>query len=202
MECKQYLYKNGNQFLWNSGGWITGAVSKSADIRYAYMGGYGRDPIQSKGYANASVIFNNSSISIICNGSANVAAFEQGIYKKYARGATNATATICTTKGIRDILKYSRLCVTGANGQIATIRNGTANNANTTINTATILKQGTANGLSLNAANTGNYYLVIGNINAYEAFGDTRPDGGTGPTSNPGSVNYNQNCTITEIYLV
>ena len=200
VQCRQYLYQNGNQCVWNTGGWLVGLVSRATDTRYAYLSGYGTDAIPSVGVANASVSFGNASISVICNGNAPVAAFVRGIYERYGRGTTKATTTIGTVKPIKNITTYGSLHVTGANGQIAALRGGAANGPATAINTATVIKSGIANGLGLGNVASGNYFLVIGNINSYEGVGPTTPTGGS--TTNPGNVSYNQNATITEIYLM
>lgn len=177
---------------------MQGLVSKSVDTRYAYVSGYGIGATSSTGVANASVSFKDSNISFICNGSATSRHF---MSQRWCRGATNATATICTVGTIKNITSFNNLHVTGANNTLrATIRSGSANSASTTINSATIIKSGVANGLSLTDISLGNNYLVIGSINIHAGAGaiSTRDEG---DRADPGSVSYNADSTITEIYL-
>lgn len=190
VELKQWLYKNGDQCVWNTGGWIKGAISAS-NPRGTYSAASG---------ASASVTFNAKNIMYTCNGYANSGSHREGGPSEgyntlFGRDGISLVATFATVKPlIKNGTKYSKVVVSGANaGLRISFRTGVANSASVNINTATILQSGSANGLTLNMQ-SGIPYIVMGAIYNTSAYSRINWD--------PGNVNVNYNCTITEIYLV
>lgn len=186
VELKQWLYKNGDQCLHNTGGWMKCAIKQDVSTISKQNG-------SSTGVANANVVFNSSNISFICNGYSN--AVRAAAFDSYygIRGATYATTTLGTVKALReDIKDYKTLNVTGKSSQlIAAFRIGAANSGSVRVNTATVLGSGSPP-LNLNIGSN-HPYLVLGCTVGYESvdwYGDT-----------PSSVSYNANCSITEVWL-
>lgn len=186
VELKQWLYKNGDQCLHNTGGWMKCAIKQDVSTVSKQNG-------SSTGVANANVAFNSSNISFICNGYSN--AVRAAAFDSYygIRGATYATTTLGTVKALReDIKDYKTLNVTGKSSQlIAAFRTGAANSGSIKVNTATVLGSGSPP-LNLNIGSN-HPYLVLGCTVGYEGidwYGDM-----------PSSVSYNANCSITEVWL-
>lgn len=202
VQLKQWLYRNGDECLYNTGGWMKCKVSSSADTRHAvyWLSSDNSRQTTSAGRANASVDINATSIDIKCNGSSNVSQTSAG--NRYCRGATNATVSIGTIHPINHPSAYTSLHVSGSNGQQASFRTGESNGENTDINTTVVLQKEIADGMEIKMENAISAYLIIGNVYAYDGLGATGWGHSTvGLTYNPGNVSYNTDATLTEIWL-
>jgi hypothetical protein len=196
---RQYLYRDGDQCVYNCGGWMKGLVKTSTDTRYFDGGTY-----KSTGFAKASVAFYESYIGIVCNGYANTDGYVStgSNTAHFARGTTAAYAHICTVGTIKRMSVFKNLYVNTANGQRASMRTGSANASDTSISTGTVITSGSANELSfVYSTENEDPYLVIGNANSYAGVGYLYGTS-TIQTGSFTNVSYNNDATITEIYLV
>lgn len=194
MELKQWLYRNGDQCVWNTGGWVKGIVNSSTTPKKAQYGNTSTPSV------SASVSFNSTNISYVCNGTARRATGyggdSDGRYYYWSVGGYSLNVNFCTQNPLKiDISKYTKTVLTSGNVS-STFRTGSANSANTSVDTATVLNKGVAN----RAINIGNArpYFVVGQSYSYGGQNSVQGRQNDGEVVN--SVNYN--CTITEIYLV
>lgn len=193
VECKQWLYRNGDQCVLNTGGWIKGLINSST-TPVSGTGG------TANGSVSVNVSFNANNIGYACYGSApalNGKDYEGRTYGR--RAAISGNVNFGTVSALKtDISKYTKMHVTGTNGILAAFRTGSANNANTSISTATILGSGNANSMTLNFRSS-HPYIVLGNT---FSCGSENRWSDTGLNVSVGSYNFNAGGTITEIYLV
>lgn len=191
---RQWLYKNGNQCIWNTGGWLKGQVNSSTTPVTNMVG------ITASGTANVGVTFNGNNILYTCYGNApakNGKDYEGRTYG--TRAAVSGNVNFGTVSALKtDISKYTKMHVTGTNGILAAFRTGSANNANTSISTATILGSGNANSMNLNFRSS-HPYIVLGNS---FSCGTENRWSDTGLNVSVDNYSYNTGGTITEIYIV
>lgn len=190
VELKQWLYKNGDQCLHNTGGWMKCLVKGEAGSVTISFGGTVHATV------NTGITFNENAISFICNASSPVSNAYGGAANYYwGAPSYSVSANFGTRKPLRiDIMKYTKVVLSSGDVN-ASFRVGVANGTEVAHNTATVLSNGSANRiLNLGSAFP---YMVIG------ASGVTngQPDGwGTHPEGIFASIDCD--CTITEIYLV
>lgn len=193
VELKQWLYRNGDQCVLNTGGWIKGLINSST-TPVSGTGG------TANGSVSVNVSFNANNIGYACYGSApalNGKDYEGRTYGR--RAAISGNVNFGTVSALKtDISKYTKMHVTGTNGILAAFRTGSANNANTSISTATILGSGNANSMNLNFRSS-HPYIVLGNT---FSCGSENRWSETGLNVSVGSYSFNAGGTITEIYLV
>lgn len=183
VELKHWLYKNGDECIHNTGGWIKCAVSASND------GGAGNTPSLS-----SSVDILADKIELRCSGSATVTLYYPDKIRYYSRNGFTVQANIGTQKQLaKDISLYRKLKTNTSNGLSGTFRTGSVNNASTAVNTATILLSGSAGDLDINIA-SGYPFLVIG---AYYKVASVYRQAYT----SPGTASVNYDSDITEIWL-
>lgn len=185
VELKQWLYKNGDQCVWNTGGWMK--CQCTAQNRRAT---YHTDYYDATGLS-ANVIFNADSIAV--TGTASARAYSGSTYGRAGYYVSVATGTVKPLN--RSIALYDRLTVTQSKNTLtAAFRTGAANDGNTAINTATIIKSGGAASLEIASVMDCNPYIVLGSI------ASENPVAGNGSAGFP-NLNFNCNTSISEIYL-
>lgn len=186
MCLRQYLYRDGDQCEWNTGGWI-----KCKEDAIAYIGAIPNSAgPTSTGVVSKKLEFSDS--SILLSGSVSANAIKSGSY--YIRGGGLVNANIGTSKPLPvSIQKYASLLIAGSNDGVKyNIRTGTINDINTTTSTATILQSGSGDHAELALADY-KPYLVIGKTLNYPA---------QIPTYSIPNINDSFSAEITEIYLV
>ena len=191
IELKQWLYKNGDQCMYNTGGWIkclNTLSTQQGKVGQTNGGVYTSDCTGSKTDAK----FNADSITMA--GSLYSAQVKHpSTSHKYGRGGGTVETSICTVKQLtKNIQVYSKAHIIGGDSHTGrTFRVGSANSASTSLTTATILNS--AYGPSTPIASESGYpYIVIGgriSYATYEGWGD------------PGMLNEKYNLSITGIYL-
>lgn len=188
VELKQWLYKNGDQCVWNTGGWMKCQCGKSISTTTA--NGY-----TSTASVDADVTFSDRSIDFSCYGHAGVYSWNSNPTRRQ-RAGFSVNTNFGTKKTLNMLTSlYSRLRVITPNNLQACFRTGTENGSSTSINTATILQKGSINannGLELTLGDLESY-LVLGNNYSVSSVGST--------TSAVSDANFNCNSTITEIWL-
>lgn len=168
VELKQWLYNHGDQCLHNTGGWMT---CKESNTGRTYIDIVNGNP-NAESIASSSVIFFDDKIIYECSMKVTIGYLNNP--SRYYRAASTAAATIGTKSPLtKDVNLYKKIMVSdNSKGIVATFRIGVANDANTQINTATILQSLTASDMNI-AMNSSNPYLVIGNyiaVGKYEGW--------------------------------
>ena len=182
VELKQWLYRNGNQCEWNTGGWMKCSNDyKIEDAKY-YSG-------TMTGTATANVDFLDDRIRYVCEGKALVGGPGSVYYRAGISIETSFGTKLLLTK---DISIYKKMIVSNSKGLIGTFRVGSDNSAVTNINTPTIIQSGTADNMDL-AMEKNQPFLVLGNKHVYAAV--------QGVNKAPGALTIDNNCEISEIWL-
>ena len=193
MELKQWLYKDGDQCLWNTGGWIKYVISSNIVPKRADYGSTSTPSV------SVGVTFNALNISFACNGSASRATgyggSSDGRYYYWAVGGFNINCNLGTVNPLKiDISKYSHVITSSTNANLS-FRTGTPNSSTISVSSATVL----SNGASSRPINAGSAhpYVVIG---ASYNYGGQDSVQGRQPEGVVVSVNYNS--TISQIHLI
>lgn len=183
VELKQWLYNHGNECPWNTGGWMKCSNNyKIEDAKY-YSG-------TMTGTARANVNFLDDRISYVCEGKALVG----GPGGAYYRAGISIESSFGTKSQLtKDISIYRKMMVSNSKGLVGTFRVGSENSAVTNISTPTIIQSATANNMDL-AMEINQPFLVLGNKYVY------KPSLGVNTT--PGTLTIDNNCEISEIYLL
>lgn len=190
VELKHWLYRNGEQCTWNTGGWLT-CGNQGYDINSFYTAaGYPPVPNISR---NTTFAVDGITItgSIYCGATAY---YESGkCYSGRGRGFLwQGIGTRNKVKGIRQF-KYIYASSTG-NAPAITMRDGVANNVATYRDTATKLKSG-ASSLDISGLATDDAYIVVDdylNVSGASALS----------AGSVGAASGNCNTKINEIYMV
>lgn len=191
VESKQWLFKDGEQCRWNTGGWL-GCGTQGYDINSFYSAaGYPPTPNISRNTVLGSKAISFSG-SVHCGSVQSGNAASGQLYSGRGRGYAYQGAA--SVKKIKGVSKFSSIHVTNTGGVPAiTIRDGSGNNANTYRGTAKVLQSGTSE-------------LAIGNLSAEDAYilvdnyVDVAGDRNVG-ISSVGSRSGSFNTTVTEIYM-
>ena len=183
VELKQWLYNHGNECPWNTGGWIKCSNNyKIEDAKY-YSG-------TMTGTARANVNFLDDRISYVCEGKALVGS-PGSVY--YRAGISIESSFGTKSQLTKNISIYRKMMVLNSKGLVGTFRVGSENSAVTNISTPTIIQSATANNMDL-AMEINQPFLVLGNKYVY------KPSLGVNTT--PGTLTIDNNCEISEIYLL
>ena len=183
VEFKQWLYNHGDECLWNTGGWL------KCSNKYEFKNVNYPNGVLS-GTATAKVDFLDDRIRYICEGSAPVK-HPNSLYYRAGISIESSFGTKCPLK--RDISVYKKMMVSNSNELVGTFRVGSENSTATNISTPTIIQSAAANNMDL-AMEINQPFLVLGNKYKYDIVG--------GLTSVYNSLTIDNNCEISEIYLI
>lgn len=198
MGLRQWLYRNGDQCLHNTGGWMQCSVEGTPYTgQYVFHGQenyYGR--VSSPGVMDSAVSFADN--SIIFNHHITATADFSGYgnasgQRVYSRGGGMANANAGTMKPLPiSISKYSSLkIVTDDSDFTESIRVGVKNDENTSVSTATVLQSG-----------VGNMDISLGDEHPYFVVKSSSEQNAVNATTSTASLNYSHSCSVSEIYLV
>lgn len=162
VELRQYLYKDGDECLHNTGGWIQCKVSTSFTSS------------NSSGVtATASGAAELGESALLCKLIGNAPLKRNGTY--YMRDGFSISVAFGTKLPFKksiSLYKHLRMVKSDDNTLKGILRVGASNDENTTISTATILASGTSAGMDL-ALGESYPYLVFGDSCSYPAITQT-----------------------------
>lgn len=202
VELKQWLYKNGNQCVWNTGGWMQCLYSS---VPYHGTDSWNKD-IYSDGTVSKSFTFTGSSINISESVSAPVRwgrANSGATY--YVRGGGAVDVYAGTKKPLSiSMSKYTHIKANATSAPTISARTGNANGSSTGATTPTVIASvtGLNNAISMPSAYP---YFVVGK-SLFAGYIGT-PNGSSGVqgsgtvTTNPGDLNLSYTSVITGIWL-
>lgn len=186
VECKQWLYRNGNQCIWNTGGWIVCSVDGSQETYHGTTSNY-----------TASVVFGEDKIYFKLS----VYSPQSGSENSWHFPAVSANTNFGTLKPI-NITKYTKCIVpltTSTNQLSKVFREGSINNSDTKVSSETVVaSMNTAtDNIPANVVSTEAYFVFGGKI-AISRY-ENAPN-----TGRPSVGNYSRNLDqmISEIYLI
>lgn len=189
VELKQWLYRNGDQCLHNTGGWMKCKVS--ANINSA-TGMFAGNQITIYGNAASNLEFTADGIVFSCSASTSSGYIRNNAINGYERAGGSSSINFGTVNQIP--LKYKQLkAVATGNAIYCSFRSGAANSSNTDINTATILRKALTNATNISLESL-NGYIVIGMV---IVIPNKTSDGVPVPTATESYAGK-----YTEIYLV
>lgn len=192
---KQWLYKDGDECLWNTGGWMKcyQDIKTSKSSTSSHVTVPATTASQSVDFLADNIRFLQSCSAAAKQGWATVSDGEEG-HPLWGRNEVGAYTFIGTKKTLPIALnKYSKLNIANTGSPVSMcIRTGAANSITTTISTASVVSVGTGTVLNFNT-NAVDYYIVVG-----KEFYSARV---TSSRTNVGDINYSLNCSISGIYL-
>lgn len=206
VELKQWLFNNGDQCEWNTGGWMQCQATGSTEKRYTQ---FNKTPTTAS-YAQE-IAFTNNAIRIFQQCIANEACVMGSTYGTYARSKVTSNIYVGTIGKLPiSLAKYFKLHYTATQPFTIAVRSGALNDSNTNTSTSTVLISGTANVININLVDVEGM-IIMGKGYQEDGFGDILMNGSY--TKFPanwstfdfrkshGSINYNYTSDVTEIYL-
>lgn len=205
VELKQWLFNNGDQCEWNTGGWMQCQCNNST--RFGYATGLSTSGI-SKPIASQSFNLTSTALHIYQNCMANevFGRNSSGGIINCARGTVSSNIYCGTKKELPlSLINYTKLINVATQSILISLRSGETNNENTNASTEIILASGTNSELSVNLINTKGY-VVLGRSfrdNGYGCYRNGDQNILIETVKSPrGNLNYNYVSDISEIYLI
>lgn len=202
VELKQWLFNNGDQCEWNTGGWMQCQSTGSITTLGHWFNGF---TLPSSTTHDEEFQLTIDSLRLYQHCTAIETSMKFTSYFLYARSSVSSHLYAGTKKELSlSLERYDNLNYNSNKSITIALRSGSLNNTSTNTSTQTILIQGTNSKLEINLqSKTGS--VVIGNILNYIGYGTTTGgnDFNGGTTRNPkGNLNATSVVDISEIYLV
>lgn len=194
VDLKQWLYKNGEEFPWNTGGWMKCKVGTVNTQHYASV----NQALSPSGTVIADVTMTNTDLRFKGSASATCGyTNNQGYGDNYSRSTIWSYMNAGTQKPLSNLKAYKQLKTSATSIPIASIRTGNKNDSNTLLSTPTVVVSGNTP-LTLNImADSG--YLVVGKNIGANGYGVSSANGRI--STNPGNFSALFEAVITEIWL-
>lgn len=155
VELKQWLYRDGDECLHNTGGWMETLNGGEVEHVFLCTGGNGELVMTWGGSYSANVTFGSRSMTLYAKASSS----QVFGYQKYGRDQVDAKTSVGIVNNTLDLKKYTRCNVSASQPVSITARTGAENNGSTFLNTATVVASGNSP-ISVNADTAGT--IVIG----------------------------------------
>jgi len=199
VDLKQWLYKDGDECIHNTGGWMQCYVANNSVQAYSVLGDkYGGYSVSQ----SAEFLFN--SIHIIHNSSA-YSSKAPGNPTWHGISRINCSLFVGTKKhNSIDLAKYSTLVTNSNSNLFLTLRSGTLNTSQTTETTAIVIAN--TNGKSLNlSATVGTSSSLVMGVKIYHPGYGWDVNGNKldyAPNNDVKSYSDNIDISISQIYLI
>lgn len=190
VELKHWLYRNGEQCTWNTGGWL--ACGNQGYDTSSFYSAAGYPPVPN---ISRSTVFDENGITITGSIYCGAVAYYENSKCYSGRGRGYLWQGVGTRNKVKGISKFQSIYVSNSgNAPAITVRNGAANSAATYRDTATKLKSG-ASALDISGITADDAYIVIDDyVNVSGALGVS--------LSSVGAASGNCSTKINEIYMV
>lgn len=211
VELKQWLYKNGDECVHNTGGWMKCKIEGSSDTRWRPTAIYNSTIGESNSINSQSVQFLANSVRMQqkCISNTISQRWESGYY--YARAPVHSCVNCGTKNNLpMSFNKYKKIIHDASQPITIVLRSGEKNNTNTDIKTATIVVSGTSKDIEINTVDTIGSIVIGNNVTAYgygynPSTGSYYQNGNKISSQNQAvanSINVNIDSEITQLYLV
>jgi len=205
VELKQWLYKNGDECIHNTGGWMRCLCNANVTTACIIYSGSPNAISPVTHTEDLRILSNCLEVYTICN--ITETSYSQP-YVRYARSQATLNVFGGTKKQLPlSINRYNQLTYNASKPITFALRSGAINNTSTYTSTATVLASGTSNNIALNLTNTLCSVVFGITFNSSRGYGFTT-DGqnavnGEATVRSPrGNINETFISDITEIYLI